>query len=1021
MTKVSKNISYVLRTPETGLQGHLGGVNALQCSRDFLFSAGRDGTVKLWAGPKHQPVEGKPFSSFKDFANFDSNNIARQQLEEAISSVGITGNPAGQRTLQALKQLHTDWINDIQLLGPNALVSGSSDLQVKYWDYKNDKVTTLGHHNDYVQCLASGPSWIASGGLDRRVVTWDVARAQRQAEYSFQDLVYSLAASEATIAVGGTENSISLIDVRAGSSVLKLVGHTDIVKSLRISDEWLLSGSADQTIKLWSLKNHRVLRTFDMHSSSVWSLYSQFDDFRVFYSGDRDGFLYKTDLRGCTVCDSAGLLDESDQLLNKKLTQSLGVVSLVAKQHDGIHSIVVEGPGQPHGSLADAAEPIWCASKSNEINSYTNPDLRDLAAHQAAAAKNTLISLISDGFEALVDGLGVAELTVGGAGERSSFDVSPRPRLITSESIKDTIDNFSDNLSFSDGFTSPDDTNAAFDGFNFETCFVNLNGTSSNSYIILPEKLELPATLVEVVSPPIPENLATVVPFQDSADVKITGNPAVIGVRILNDRRTIVTLNNIGTVEVWNLLTNLIVKRIQGDAHSVLDIDDDEEYDKEMENRTNLFESVISNFQTKETLPNWCQATLKIGQVFINMAESSLTDCEVYVDELEGIFGREFAEESEKESAVLAEELRVNLGKVVLWSLFHNLVMYIVDKDQDLRQDLIDKKTDVKKELAKPEYAQLEQNNNEAGKQQEEKPPKSADSAKDEGGSTFKKFARFGRKKNDKKESNGANGDTPEPGNPPAVGNLKLDEADCLYAMLTNTKYSYLKTEDVKQLHNSAFKLPSNKVVPLITCFTESPGVTVLVSESSANLKGNYLNLDQFSSKQTDFSPEQFEKLTKVLPRWIGDAMLLDQYTEKPVTKINFLVQEWDDEGADAEENGSKKSKILTITSNGHKKLNKLPPLLGTNSKLSAYQGIRVKKIMFYILEKLLYKTPEMKRLYTFANAKHGADLKLEDWLEVLCNGEVLPANMTLVTIKTKIWKNSGDVILKYRRKVNSP
>lgn len=81
-------------------------------------------------------------------------------------------------------------------------------------------------------------------------------------------------------------------------SIAKLIGHSDCVRSVVVSDDGkhMLTGSSDSTIKLWSLAAHRCLHTFNHHTSSVWSLFSNHPNLERFYSGSRDGILAAVDV-----------------------------------------------------------------------------------------------------------------------------------------------------------------------------------------------------------------------------------------------------------------------------------------------------------------------------------------------------------------------------------------------------------------------------------------------------------------------------------------------------------------------------------------------------------------------------------------------------------------------------------------------------------------------------------------------------------------------------------------------------
>lgn len=128
----------------------------------------------------------------------------------------------------------------------------------------------LGRHSDYVRCLAHrsvtcdmlvvlnaylSPStqqpWVASGSFDRTIKLWDLSRTLSAGQLTSPVLTLSLPetgakasiyamATNATgslIATGSPERVVRLWDPRAGKRVGKLVGHTDNIRSILMSDD----------------------------------------------------------------------------------------------------------------------------------------------------------------------------------------------------------------------------------------------------------------------------------------------------------------------------------------------------------------------------------------------------------------------------------------------------------------------------------------------------------------------------------------------------------------------------------------------------------------------------------------------------------------------------------------------------------------------------------------------------------------------------------------------------------------
>lgn len=256
-------------------------------------------------------------------------------------------------------QAHTHWINDICLAQNNeALVSASSDITVKVWrPSATDALPpqTIGLHSDYVKCLASpGPqtNWVASGALDRKIYLWDLNGAGQQLqinvgedENTAKGSVYALAVTPNLLASGGPESIVRVWDPRSGKRVTKLVGHTDNIRDILISQDGdtIMTASSDQTVKVWSMSQGRCMYTLTMHNDSVWSLYSDHPRLSVFYSSDRSGLIAKTDTRGCAEIDE-------------------GLSVAVCQEHEGVSKVVSGG------------DYIWTATSSASINRWKDID-----------------------------------------------------------------------------------------------------------------------------------------------------------------------------------------------------------------------------------------------------------------------------------------------------------------------------------------------------------------------------------------------------------------------------------------------------------------------------------------------------------------------------------------------------------------------------------------------------------------------------------------------------------------------
>ncbi|PCH34582.1 hypothetical protein WOLCODRAFT_27311 [Wolfiporia cocos MD-104 SS10] len=243
--------------------------------------------------------------------------IRAEEQWEVDSDAFKTNAPFTQ--FRQCAQMHSDWVNDILLCNQNqTLITASSDGTVRAWNpHSQDDVepTTIGVHADYARCLAHSREqrWVASGSFDRTIKLWDLA-AQDSSSAPLVTLgppessgpkasVYALATDPygSIITSGSPERVIRMWDPRSGRRIGKLVGHTDNIRAMLLSEDakYLLTGSADASVKLWSLSSQRCLHTFTHHTDSVWSLFSQHPTLEIFFSGDRSGLVCKVDVEGC--------------------------------------------------------------------------------------------------------------------------------------------------------------------------------------------------------------------------------------------------------------------------------------------------------------------------------------------------------------------------------------------------------------------------------------------------------------------------------------------------------------------------------------------------------------------------------------------------------------------------------------------------------------------------------------------------------------------------------------------------
>jgi WD40 repeat protein len=150
------------------------------------------------------------------------------------------------------------------------VVSGSIDGSLYVWEaswmLSGKSARIKGHligHRDGVNCVEfdSEGKFIVSGGNDGKIIFWDSSTMKKFYEFSNRRKpVYDLTLSEDTtlVAAGKNDGTISIWEIWSKRK-FTLKGHSKAVKcvSFIFNGEKLISGSEDQTIRVWNTEKRK--------------------------------------------------------------------------------------------------------------------------------------------------------------------------------------------------------------------------------------------------------------------------------------------------------------------------------------------------------------------------------------------------------------------------------------------------------------------------------------------------------------------------------------------------------------------------------------------------------------------------------------------------------------------------------------------------------------------------------------------------------------------------------------------
>jgi len=273
------------------LEGHKGAVRCMQFAGDMLATGSTDKTIKLWNLESRECTQ----------TLHDNKWIRCLRMDVPSSVLVTTCMDSTQAKIWDLKSnsishvldVFRGWITCLQLNMPN-LVTGSLDGLIRVWDISGKPnipsiVVNSGH--DSLRSICQSGDLILSAGLERNLQLWDL-RAKPSAKPSLAVVGasngnYCVQFDTYThTVVSGSKGTVAVADLRVPNLPPDLLkGHKDIVSCLQFTGKKLVTGSMDQTIRVWDLNERSCAYSLYGHESWVWDL--QIDpDKIVSVSGD---------------------------------------------------------------------------------------------------------------------------------------------------------------------------------------------------------------------------------------------------------------------------------------------------------------------------------------------------------------------------------------------------------------------------------------------------------------------------------------------------------------------------------------------------------------------------------------------------------------------------------------------------------------------------------------------------------------------------------------------------------------
>ena len=259
------------------LRGHTDTVQCVSVTHDNIHAvtASSDRTVRIWDlhnGKETHCLEGHCGPVFSVCITQDKSQIVSVSAD---STVRVWDWPGAKEAAVESGSQPTSLLC-VHLSG-DVVVLGGEDHTVAVYDVRSGRVMHILRHTGPVLFVHTTGREIISAGSDQAVRVWHRITGEPLRKFSVSvNALSSIAISRSErylVTSGQTGHSVHCYDMEYGVQIQHFVGHTDAVYCTVIAnDEYLLSGSRDQTIRLWDIPSGKQLWQIS-GGSSIRALY----------------------------------------------------------------------------------------------------------------------------------------------------------------------------------------------------------------------------------------------------------------------------------------------------------------------------------------------------------------------------------------------------------------------------------------------------------------------------------------------------------------------------------------------------------------------------------------------------------------------------------------------------------------------------------------------------------------------------------------------------------------------------
>jgi F-box and WD-40 domain protein CDC4 len=306
------------------LQGHEGGVWALQYEGNTLVSGSTDRSVRVWDIEKGkctqvfhghtstvrclvilkptkigETLDGQPIMMPEEeliiTGSRDSSLRVWKLPKPGDKSIMQTGPPANDHDNPYFVRALTGHHHSVRAIAAHGdtLVSGSYDCNVRVWKISTGEVVhrLQGHSQKvYSVVLDNDRNRCISGSMDNMVKVWSLEGGQCLFTLEgHTSLVGLLDLSHERLVSAAADSTLRIWDPENGQCKYKLTAHTGAITCFQHDGQKVISGS-DRTLKMWNVKTGEIVKDLLTDLSGVWQV--KFNERRCVAAVQRNNMTY---------------------------------------------------------------------------------------------------------------------------------------------------------------------------------------------------------------------------------------------------------------------------------------------------------------------------------------------------------------------------------------------------------------------------------------------------------------------------------------------------------------------------------------------------------------------------------------------------------------------------------------------------------------------------------------------------------------------------------------------------------